>query len=122
MPRSNSVTAVRNVLDLVIAAVVCLGKVGSWSDNHISRHFRMYVAQHRYHPRLSKRERTLFTFGPGSEIVPRFLITADRGPKSIVLHGVAVLEFHRGALLNGQYVRRKHQPLLVHHRMVLGSR
>src|SRR6266436_7362936 len=122
MPRGRGITTVGNVFDLVIAAVVCLCEVWSWADNYISRHFRMYVAQHGHDPRLNECERTFFTFRPSSEIVPRLLITIDRGPKGIMLHAVAVQKLHCCALLNCEDMWCKHQALLIHDRMVLGSR
>src|SRR5579864_3832172 len=100
MPRGHCITPVGNVFDFVIAAVVRLGKEWSGADNYISRHFRMYVAQHGHDPGLRECERTFFTFRPRSEIVPRFLITIDRGPKGVMLHSVAVQELHGCALLD----------------------
>src|SRR5580704_9927925 len=122
MPRGHSVTTVGNVFDLEIATVVRFCEVRSWADNYISRHFRVYVAQHGHDPWLSECERTFFTLRPSSEIVPRLLITINRGPKGVMLHGVAVQELHRCALLNDENVWRKHQAFLIHDWMVLGSR
>jgi len=98
MPRSQRVTSIGNILNLVITAIIRLGKVGRWTHNHICRHFRMNVAEDPHYSRLRKREGTSFTFGPGSKIVPRFLVTIDRRPKSIVLHGITVQEIHGSAL------------------------
>src|SRR5208283_898425 len=121
MPRRYRVTAVGNVFDLVIAAVVGYGKIGSWADNDICRHFRMYVAEQRHRAHLVEGEGTLFTLGPGSEVVSCFLVGADRSPEDVMLHTVAVQELNRCALLYGHDVRHKHQPFLVHHRVLFGS-
>src|SRR5438270_60596 len=119
MPRTQRVSSIGNILDLVITAIIRLGKVGRWTYNHICRHFRMNVAENRHHSGLRERESTFLTFGPGSKIVRRFLITIDRRPKSVVLHGITVQKVHRGALLDNQDVRRKHESSLIHDVVVL---
>jgi len=45
-------------------------------------------------------------------MVPCFLITTDRAPKGVMLHGVAVQELDRCALLSSHNVRGKPEPLL----------
>src|SRR6266536_5400838 len=122
MPNRDRVAAIGNVLDFVIPAVVCFGKMWGWADNDISRHLRMYIAEHRNDPRLIEGEGTFFTLRPGSQIVPRFLVSADRGPKDVMLHGVAIQELNCCPLLNCHDMRRKHQSLLVHDWMVLRGR
>src|SRR5580700_11650011 len=121
VPHDYGVAAVRNVFDFVIAAVIRFGKIGSWADNEISRHFRVYVAEQRYGARLIEGKRPLFTFGPRPEIVSCFLVAADSCPENIVLHIVAIQELNGCALLYDHDVRRKHQSFLVDDRLLFGS-
>jgi hypothetical protein len=78
MPGRERVTAIGNILDLVITAVIRLGKVGRWTHNHISRHFRMNVAEKRHHSGLRERERTFLTFRPGSGLIGSRLVNKLR--------------------------------------------
>src|SRR5579864_5972078 len=84
VPDDESVTSIRNVFDLVAAAVVRLREVRSWRNNQVSRHFRVYVAEQRHDAGLVKGERPLLALGPGAEIVSGFLVGADRCPKDVV--------------------------------------
>src|SRR5579863_1355515 len=120
VPDREGVAAVGDVFDFVVAAVIRLGEIRRRTYNNVSRHFRMDIAEHWNDARLVECEGTLFAFRPGSQIVSGLLIRADRGPKDVVLHGIAVQKFYRCALLNGHDVRRKHQSFLIHDRMVLG--
>src|SRR5271157_3059202 len=121
VPDGDRVAAVRNVFDLVIAAVVGLGKIGSWAHNQISRHIRVYIAEQWYDACLVEGKGTLFTLGPRPEIVSCFLVAADRSPEDVVLHRVAVQELNRRALLYDHDVRGKDKALLIDHRVFFWS-
>src|SRR5579863_10437832 len=94
VPRDHGVAAIGYVFDLVIAAVVGLGKIGSWTDDKIPRHIRVHIAEQRYDARFIEGKGPLFTLGPRPEIVSCFLVAADRSPEDIVLHVVAIQELN----------------------------
>src|SRR5208282_1004738 len=121
MPNGKCVAAVGNVFDLVIARVVSFGKVWSWADDDISRHFRVYVAKQRDYARFIEGKGPLLTLRPRPQIVSRFLVGTNRGPENVMLHAVAIQKLNRCALLYGHDVRCEHQAFLIHHGMLFGS-
>src|SRR5579864_6938115 len=66
VPHRDRITSVRDVFDLVVAAVICLGEIRCWAYYKISRHVRVYVAEQRHYPGLVESEGALFTLGPGA--------------------------------------------------------
>src|SRR5580700_1598137 len=121
MPRYYGVAAIGNVFDFVIAALVGLGKIRSRTDNEISLHIRVYVAEQRNDAWLVEGKGSLFTLRPSTEIMSGFLVTANRRPEDVVLHIVAIQEINGCALLHDHEVWDKHQAFLIRYRMFFGS-
>src|SRR5512133_329770 len=113
MPSSNRVTAVRNVLNLVLARLVAGGVVGRGHDDDVCRHLRVNVAEKWGCSRTIKLEGPLLSLWPSSQVVPKFLVAADRSPKDVVRDLVAVKKFDGCTLLNDCQMRLEHQAFLI---------
>ena len=90
VPCGYGVGAVRHILDLEFARLVCLREIGSWRNDHVRRHLRVNVAEQRDHARIIKLEGLLLSLGPCPQVVSQLLVAADRDPEDVVRYAVAV--------------------------------
>src|SRR5579862_2484826 len=56
VPDHKRVGPIRNVLDLVVAVVIRLGEVGGRTDNNVSSHLRVHIAEKRHNAGLVEGE------------------------------------------------------------------
>src|SRR5690349_6081414 len=69
VPDDKRVASIRDVFNLVVAALVGLRGIRSRGDHKVSRHFGVHVTEQRHDAWLVEGERSLLALGPGAEIV-----------------------------------------------------